>query len=344
MSEQKPLEGSKKSGNIESRTDHRPKWDPKDAESSLNALYEYVIGESNRSESWYWRNKSKKARGSWVIQWTAVILTGLAGIIPILVQLKMFPWVGRKLIEHEIITQTNSPLIPSLLIGVSASLIGFDRFAGLSSGWARYVLTGTAIRSACEEFRMDWTALRAKTDSPPTPEQISALVQRAKTFRMAVQALITKETQDWATEFQKNLAELEKDLKAQVDQARAAREKAEKDLKDQTEQAEKDRKAPAEKDEATRKAAARPGSIEATVVNAAETDDFKFDAALENSERTFTEAIQSSQTWARVGVPAGEYRLTIKAQLKKRPAATQIVVAVKPGETTKAQVTLPAAP
>ena len=180
---------------------------------------------------------------------------------------------------------------------------------------------------------MDWTALRSQLASPPEATQISAMISRAKTFRMAVEGLVMKETHDWASEFQKNIAELEKDLKGQVDAARIAREKAEQDLKDRTDKA-----------DAERAAAQQPGSLEATVVNAAETDDFKFEASLENGERAFNEPIASSQTWARVGIPPGQYKLSIRAQVKKRPVASMVVIAVKPGETAKTQVTLPQLP
>ncbi|HEY3495768.1 MAG TPA: SLATT domain-containing protein, partial [Polyangiaceae bacterium] len=205
-----PSTSSKK--NIVSAEDPcQPRWQSGATESSLSALYEYVVRASMRSEEWYWKNKTWKARGSHFVRWTAVVLTGLAAILPVSIQAGLFPGLGTWLGAHGIIKQLDSGLLSSFLIAISAGLVAFDRASGLSSGWARYVLTGAAIRSACEEFRMDWMALRSQLEDPAKPEQIAALIQRAKTFRMAVEGLVMKETQEWATEFQNNLAEMEKD-------------------------------------------------------------------------------------------------------------------------------------
>jgi len=57
---------------------------------------------------------------------------------------------------------------------------------------------------------MDWTALTAELGSPPQPERVLAMIRRAKVFRMAIEALVMKETQDWATEFQNNMAQMER--------------------------------------------------------------------------------------------------------------------------------------
>jgi hypothetical protein len=195
------------------------------------------------------------------------------------------------------------------------------------------VLTGTAIRSSCEEFRLDWVALRSQLRSPAPPEQILAMIQRAKAFRMAIEALVMKETQDWATEFQNNLAQVEKDLKLQVDQAKAQRIKAEEELR-----------ARIDREKAEREKAALPGSLQATIENAGDTDDFRFEAKLETDvDVVARETVTSSQTWARLAIPAGQYKLTVSALVKQQHAVVMTVVSVKPGETTQAELKLPAA-
>jgi hypothetical protein len=309
--------------NIQSQPSSTLGWDSSDPTASLGSVFDYVVAEASRSEAWYWKHKSAKAIGSHFIQWTAVALTGFAALYPIISKLGIFPGA----------TRLDSGLLTSLSIGIAGALIGFDRVSGLSSGWTRYVLTGTAIRNATEEFRMDWTALLAQLGSPPLPERMLAMLQRAKLFRMAIEALVLKETQDWATEFQNNTAQMEKDLKVQVDQAKAERAKAEEELKAQLEQ-----------QKAAQAAASQTGSVEATVSNAGDTDGFLFNAKLENNQAVVVEeAVPNSQSWARIDVPAGQYKLTISARVKTKPVAGMIVVSVKPGETTKAQLVLPAA-
>jgi hypothetical protein len=332
-------------------------WDGSDVRGSLDRVFKYVVHEASKSESWYWQNKKTKALWSRIIQWTAISLTGLGALLPIIIKLDFFPGFAIELRELGVIAQhaIDSGLLTSLCIGVAGALVGFDRFSGLSSGWARYVLTGTTMRSAIEEFRMDWTALLAQLDSLPPPgppavagaaatstasaapaalELVSAMLQRAKVFRMAIEALVMKETQDWATEFQSNMAQMERDLKVQIDQAKADRAKVEQELKAQTERA-----------SAERERANQPGSVEATVSNAGDTDGFRFNAQLETNQVVVVdEAIANSQTWARLDLAAGQYKLTVRALIKNKPVAGMIVVSVKPGETTKAELMLPAPP
>jgi hypothetical protein len=228
----------------------------------------------------------------------------------------------------------DSGLLASLLIGFGAALLGLDRVAGLSSSWTRYVLTATAIRGAAEEFRLDWTALDARLGAVPHSEDVAAMIARAKAFRMAVEALITKETQDWATEFRQNMNTLERELKSKVDQAQAERERAEQESRTQ-----------AVRERAERELAARPGSVEATVPNASGTDEFRFQARLESTTALIVdESVTGSESLACLAVPAGQYKLTISATVKKQPVSSTTVVFVKPGETTKVGLSLPGLP
>jgi hypothetical protein len=229
---------------------------------------------------------------------------------------------------------TDTGLLSTALLGVAAALVGFDRAAGLSSGWTRYVLTATAVRTATEEFRMDWAMQSSTLENPPKEEQVSAMLQRAKAFRLSIEGLVTKETQEWATEFKNSLAQLEKDLAARFETARAERQKAEDEQKAQL-----DRGA------AERRKAAEPGSLEATVVNARTADGFSFKAKLATNDGVFVEAdVSNSESWAQLAVPAGNYKLIVTATVKSKAVSGEKIVSVKPGETTIAQIALPAGP
>jgi len=146
-------------------------------------------------------------------------------------------------------------------------LIGVDRAFGYSSGWARYVLTATTIRKSLEEFRMDWTALSAKSGASPSPDQLAAFIARAKDFIVGVQAMVLQETKDWVTEFQNSVAQLDKEIGARLDALKSQIEKAAQ----------------------TQAPTAQPGSIELTVPNAEKTEGFAFDVLMEGSEGKVTE-------------------------------------------------------
>lgn len=308
-------------------------WKGGDLATSLEDLRKYVLATAQRSESWYWKRKTTKQRFATTIQWIAILATGVAGLVPIAAKLSLFAGVSSWLRARQI-APVDSGLLASLMIGGGAALLGVDRVTGMSSGWTRYVLTATAIRSVSEEFRMDWAALSAQAATPPTAEQGAAMIQRAKVFSLAIEGLITKETQDWATEFRQNMNSLERDLKVQVDQAKTDRDKAEQEAKATTAQ-----------EKAEREKAAQPGSLEVTVPNASSTDDFQFQAKLETETKTMVdEPVTGSESWTRIAVPAGQYKLTITGLVKKQKVSSTAALYVKPGETTKSQLSLPAAP
>jgi hypothetical protein len=330
----------KRTANITSADMRELAWDADNLQGSLEGLKRYVLANAERSENWYWKRKANKARFAIVLQWTAIWATAMAGVVPVASTLGMFAGWSTHL-HFKLFTSFNSGLFASLLIGGSAALLSVDRFAGLSSGWTRYVLTATTIRAASEEFRMDWAALTAQSATPPTVEQSAAMIQRAKVFSLVVEALVIKETQDWATEFRQNLMMLERDLKVQIDQSKVDREKADQDAKTKTEQ----EKAKAEREKADKEQAAQPGAIDASVSNASATDDFQFEAKLENkSSIVATEPVKGAESWTKLDVPPGQYKLTITGIVKKRQLASSTLLVVKPGATTDVKLALPTMP
>jgi hypothetical protein len=82
-----------------------------------------------------------------------------------------------------------------------------------------------AIEKAREIFRLDWSALCRKlsTTQPQTPEQdeiIDRMIQRIRAVIIEVKEHSEKETQAWIVEFQSNLTQFERDVKAQAEASR----------------------------------------------------------------------------------------------------------------------------
>src|SRR5262245_61054689 len=171
-------------------------WDPEHVASSLKEVADYAETTAAKAIGWYWSHKIWKARLSRGIQLTAICSTALAALLPVIVEI--FP--------SRLISGAGTGLAAALFVGLAAALIGLDKAFGLSSGWARYVLTATTIRKSLEEFRMDWTVLLAKASTPPSQEDIAILLQRAREFVGLVEGMVLQETKDWITEFQNNIA------------------------------------------------------------------------------------------------------------------------------------------
>lgn len=290
-------------------------WDVDDPRASLAQLHDYVVGEALRSEAWYWNKKSPKARWSRTIQFSVIVLAALGGLFPIIVKLEVFQHLSASATG-----KIDSGLWASFFIGSAAAVLGLDRFFGFSSGWARYVLTGTNIRRTLEEYRMDWALMMAQLGSSPSPDQVSELANRAKEFRLAVEGLVFKETQDWVTEFQNNMAQLEMDLGVQVERLKAETEKTAQ----------------------SRNGTNAPGALEAIINNADKTDHFRFQALLENHELVVVDdTVSNSSTLVKLGVPPGQYKLTVSAKVVGKPVSVSSVVVVKPNDIAKLAVTIP---
>jgi len=287
-------------------------WIPADVNESLKLILEYVETEAGKAIAWYFDHKRWKAHFSRFIQFSAVALTALGAIFPIL---------------SFILKQTgrwpnppDSGLWSALFVGLAAALIGTDRAFGLSSGWARYVLTATSIRKALEEFRMDWILLAAAAGSSPTPDQIAALVQKARDFRVAVEGFVLQETKEWAAEFQSNVAQMEKEVKTQLDALKAQVERANQ----------------------AQAAASEPGSIELSVPNADKSDGFMFEVSLEGSRGPLSrDRVNNSKKWVRINTIPGQYKLSVSAIAAGKPVAASGGVMVKPQEQAKLELPLP---
>lgn len=298
---------TQKSTNIEAANPGSFTWRPGEASESLAHLLTYVEQEAASTIAWYWRNKRWKAKCSRLIQISAIVLTALAGIFPVVAYLlKEMKWPY----------PSESGLWASLFVGVAAALIGIDRTFGLSSGWTRYVLTATALRKLLEEFRLDCALLLCKSDKNPTADEILSVVQRAKDFRLAVENAVYQETKDWATEFQNNVAQLEKDVKAQIDALKGELEKARRV-----------------------EAVNGPGALELTVVNAQKADDGQIQVILDGVDHTIAdESLIGGNKWVRLNVAPGQYRVSVKGALNGHPVFTSTAVVIKTGEISKTEI------
>src|SRR5271165_1911555 len=275
-------------------------WDPADVPASLERLRQYVETEASKAITWYFNSKASKAFWSRWFRFLAIALSTAAGVLPIVLNL----WKGHN-------PPLESGLLVSLLLGLAAGFFGLDHFFGFSSGWIRYVLTATAMQAALEEFRMDWQLLSGHLSVPPSSEQVLALVERAKNFRSAIAGMVLDETKAWAAEFQTNLSQLEKNVKAEFEQQRT---KLEDDLKAQ-------------------KAAARPGGIELKVSNALTADDRSFSVSLEGTKPQMQpETVVGGTEWSKPDVPPGQYKLVVKAKRSGAGVQASRVVTVVSGE------------
>lgn len=295
--------------------DGEPTWDGTDVPGSLKRLLTDVETDAKGAIAWYWRRKRTVARASRAIQRTALIAGAAAGLWPVIVQLLKDGGIGG--------TGTHwwsSSLAPSFLVGVGAALIGLDKTFGYSSAWSRYVLAATEISRRLAEFRMDWVAATAAAGAGGlADDRLAALIQKAKAFRVGVEDVIVQETKDWATEFQNNVAQLEKDLKAQLDALKV------QVIQQQT--------------------ASQPGSLALTVSDADKTQGFTFAVTLTGADGPIVtaERVTNSKTWSRPNLKPGVYVVKVEAATATAPSlprSNTAIVTLAPSEAKTQTMTV----
>ena len=189
-------------------------WKDSDVETSLVELRRYVEDQAQGQIAWYYAKKTWKARVSIALRFVAILLFVMGGLVPII----------KATIPPETIARLPFDFGQAgyLLIGVAAGCVGLDRFFGYSTGWIRYITTAMAIEKSLEEYRMEWARNIAKLrGAPPNEQQLDQLIQTCETFSLAIKTQVEQETKAWVTEFQSNLAQLEKDLQAKADEVKS---------------------------------------------------------------------------------------------------------------------------
>jgi hypothetical protein len=293
-------------------------WDSTDARrASIADLKHYAEREAAGAINWYWEKKVAKARASKLVRWSAIILTGLAGLFPI--AKNAWPNAFPSLLSGSLawMQPSNPDLLVSLFVGLAATLVALDRFGGFSTAWIRYVRTATDLQRLLCEFRMDWAMLESRMKSVEDQSAVDAMIARVKELVATVRADVLQETQQWAAEFESSLAQMEKDVQVR----RAEREQV----------------------EAKRRETDRPGSISLAITNpdAISGETFTVTVCGETGE-ILQETTARRAHWSRLGIRPGHYLIRIEANSAGRTVTSETpAFEVLPGRIAEVAVTLP---
>ena len=206
-------------------------WDASDPMRSLARLYAATLEKARQQIDWYRKKAGPKRFGSQACRFTAIVLLGLAALIPLLKAAGLGqpqPAVvvpGQPAAPPQGTNYTDIPFeLGYAFAAVAAGMIAFDKYFGLSTGWIRYIQTQLALQSAVDELQYDWVALLAKVQGQaPAPEEAQTMIQRLRSFMVLVNGQTQKETEAWVMEFQANLADLEKAAKARAQEQKPGR-------------------------------------------------------------------------------------------------------------------------
>lgn len=174
---------------------------PAQLREDLAAIAEYAVSAAEKASTWYF--EGRKSRRWWcrTSRFLSVILIGLAGLVPVLVEL--YPTELRL-----------RPMHATLCIGLAGVWIGVDRFWGFTSGWVRYLQTGQLLATALDGFRFDLKRDQLEwAGGKPSLAQAQSHLARIRAFLLQIHGIISDETKTWASEFAEALRQFDEQAK-----------------------------------------------------------------------------------------------------------------------------------
>jgi len=197
-----------------------PKWDNTDPEASLDRVYQWAVAKTRAHIDWYDKKKGPIRRRSRVLRFLAISLATAGALCPLLDAAGLPAAVGGGIALGQ---------WGYVLLAAAAGVFAFDKYFGLSTGWMRFIVTQMSIERALQEFQCDWAIMYAKQSEQELREiNVPAMLQRIKDFIAQVEGLMKQETDAWVVEFQSNITELNKLLKAKAETKETRRHQGER--------------------------------------------------------------------------------------------------------------------
>ncbi len=178
-------------------------WTPEKRMESLKSVYQYVSDHAVSAMHWYLTKKKNKRFWARFLRVWAIILTALAGLLPVLSQLYT---KGGKAIIH--------PAWATVLLIIAATFIALDRFFGFTNSWIRFISAEIKIKTRHEYFQLSW---QIKLDSLegkiPSVEQTNELLKFCIDFLYEVNEIIIEEMEEWKQNFETAIKKIDAELK-----------------------------------------------------------------------------------------------------------------------------------
>lgn len=140
-------------------------WDRADPASAVQSVYQQIEDHANGVIDWYLNAKRSKSVLAGAYRTGALILGGLAGLLPIFAQMGVGPPEESNAWWSFLLPLVEQPAWASVFIGLAALLVLLDRFFGCSTAWMRFITTEQQVRQRCKAFmtRVD-DPVRAETE------------------------------------------------------------------------------------------------------------------------------------------------------------------------------------
>lgn len=178
-------------------------WDRENQWKSLDTVVEYARTVAIDVHDWYVTEKRRKQKAAKMIRLAAILMTALAGVIPILTEM------GVTIMGSQI-----NAGWASVSVAAAGGLVLFDRFFGFSTGWIRFTATMMKVRNLINLFDMDRVIICSSwTEDGPDKEQIRIILERCKQLVEEVNTAVIDETRKWDHEFSQAIGSMDDQVK-----------------------------------------------------------------------------------------------------------------------------------
>ncbi|MEV4383488.1 SLATT domain-containing protein [Streptosporangium sp. NPDC049644] len=159
-------------------------------EEVLRRMYLEAEDRAIEAYTWYMRDRVRKRASSKVLRGAAIVLAAAGGLQPLASAAGAGGGLGWGYI----------------LLASAGVCVAFDHFLGLSSRWMRDMVCAQEIQSRLHGFQLDWAVLNAR-DVEQRPIPVEDYLDLLRAFITDLSAIMTRETNEWVTEFQSGLAQ-----------------------------------------------------------------------------------------------------------------------------------------
>lgn len=179
-------------------------WEQGKLAEPLEQLFACVVKEANDAIAWYNIRRKPKQYGGQILRVGALIFAAVAGLVPVL---------------GEIFQHNERPGIPpgwaTVALAIAGLLVLLDRFWGFTSAWVRFLLAQQELGEELRRFEFDWAKDKISwSGTEPNILQATAMIISSKTFIMQVHAIVRRETNLWASEFQNAITMVDQTARA----------------------------------------------------------------------------------------------------------------------------------
>ena len=179
-------------------------WEPGKLAEPLEQLFVCVVKEANDAIRWYELRRKPKQYGGQILRVSALIFAALAGLVPIVGEI--FQDNGRPSI---------APGWATVSLAIAGLLVLLDRFWGFTSAWVRFLLAQQELGKELRNFQFDWAKHKISWGGPePSIQQAAAMIISCKKFVMKVHAIVRRETNLWASEFESAISMIDQTARA----------------------------------------------------------------------------------------------------------------------------------